>query len=77
MDTQLRPVQKRFPSKSDLIESLYRNDRSFNSLCDDYYSVDEQIRKLEESEKAISVSDIEELKKLLIGLEDEFNMYFK
>jgi len=46
-------------------------------LCEDYCSIDEQIQKLKGSGKAISASDIEELRKLLNELEDEFNMYFK
>jgi len=76
MDAKLNPVKNRFPNRSDLIASLYRNDSSFNSLCDDYYLVAEQIRELKGSEKASSSSDMVELKKLLSELEDEFNMYF-
>ncbi len=76
MDAKLNPVKNMFPNRSDLIESLYRNDSSFNSLCDDYYLVAEQIRELKGSERVSSSSDIVELRKLLSELEDEFNIYF-
>jgi len=76
MDAKLSPVINLFPNRSDLVESLYQNDSSFSSLCDDYYMVAEQIRELKGSEKASSSSDIVELRKLLSELEDEFYMYF-
>ena len=77
MDTKLRILQSRFPGRSKLIESLYRSDTSFNSLSEDYCSVDEQIRKLKGSGKAISASDIKALTTLLSELEDEMILYFE
>jgi uncharacterized protein YdcH (DUF465 family) len=76
MDTKLSPIKNRFPSRSDLIEFLYRNDRSFNSLCDDYYLVVERIKRCGSSEVSISLADLVELKTLLSELEQEMNIYF-
>ena len=77
MGTTLSRIKERFPDEFKLIEVLHRENTSFNSLCDDYCSVEEQIRKIEGSGKAVSSSDIGELKLLLRELEDEFRLYFK
>ena len=77
MNIDFISLRNRFPEKLRLIKSLYRNDTSFKSLCDDYSLVAEQIRKLEESGNPISTSDIKALRNLMVDLEDEFNMYFE
>ena len=77
MDIILNSITNRYPNRLSLIESLYRNDTSFKSLCDDYRLLTEQIRKLDESDATIPTSDIAALRKLMIELEDEFNMYFE
>ena len=77
MDTKLSSLINRFPNRLRLIESLYLKDTLFKSLCDDYHLVNQQIRKLEESDTPISTSDIATLRNLMVELEDEFNMHFE
>ena len=77
MGTNLNSIKIRFPSKTDLIDYLYRSDRSFNSLCDDYILVVKQIREFSGSTESIPSADIGELKNLLNDLEDEMTIYFE
>ena len=77
MESNLKIIKKRFPDRSGLVESLYQDNPAFNSLCEDYCAVDEQLGKLKVSENAISAVDIKALKTLLRELETEFALYFE
>ncbi len=77
MDSNSSLLKDRFHKWSSLIEPLYQKNISFNSLCDDYLLVVEQIRRHSSSEAPLSSADLAELKKLLSELEQEMIIYFE
>jgi len=69
--TLIKPVMDRFPADADLIRRHARRDSDFLTLCEDYATAFETLRRLEVSNRAMIRSRIAEYRALMRDLEGD------
>ena len=71
MVERIRDLIERFPEDEETIRQLIKNDSDFDSLCQEYKAVGDEIRRLEQEGDPRSATEAEGLKMRRQAVEEE------
>ena len=70
-------VMQRFPDHKDAIRHLFREDETFQAICEDYHECTQALRYWRQSASGEAPARIEEYRDLMENLEEEIAFYLK
>jgi uncharacterized protein YdcH (DUF465 family) len=71
MVERIRDLIERFPEDEETIRQLIKNDSDFDSLCQEYKAIGDEIRRLEQESEPRSATEAEGLKMRRQAVEEE------
>ncbi len=71
MVERIRDLIERFPEDEETIRELIKSDPNFDSLCQEYKNIGDELRRLERKSDAVSATEAEGLKMRRRAIEEE------